>query len=63
MSSTAIISSPDSNSFTTASIAANPLVSELNIGHAIIADAVFLGLEAAIREIKAIMLAARSQAS
>ena len=44
-------------------IAANPLVSELNIGHAIIADAVFLGLEAAIREIKEIMLAARSQAS
>jgi pyridoxine 5-phosphate synthase len=44
-------------------IAANPLVSELNIGHAIIADAVFLGLGTAIREIKAIMLAARGQGS
>jgi len=44
-------------------IAANPKVCELNIGHAIIADAVFLGLEAAIREIKAIMLAARAQGS
>jgi len=44
-------------------IAANPLVSELNIGHAIIADAVFLGLEQAIRDIKEIMLAARAQGS
>lgn len=44
-----------------AAIAANPLINELNIGHAIIADAVFLGLETAIRDIKAIMLAARAQ--
>jgi len=44
-------------------IAANQLVSELNIGHAIIADAVFLGLEQAIRDIKEIMLAARAQGS
>jgi len=44
-------------------IAANPLVSELNIGHAIIADAVFLGLDQAIRDIKEIMLAARAQGS
>lgn len=44
-------------------IAANPLVSELNIGHAIIADAVFLGLEQAIRDIRAIMLDARAQGS
>ncbi|MCP4469430.1 MAG: pyridoxine 5'-phosphate synthase [Gammaproteobacteria bacterium] len=44
-------------------IAANPLVSELNIGHAIIADAVFLGLDRAIRDIKEIMLAARAQGS
>jgi pyridoxine 5-phosphate synthase len=44
-------------------IAANPLVSELNIGHAIIADAVFLGLEQAIRDIREIMLAARAQGS
>ena len=44
-------------------IAANPLVSELNIGHSIIADAVFLGLDKAIRDIKEIMLAARVQGS
>jgi pyridoxine 5-phosphate synthase len=44
-------------------IAANPLVSELNIGHAIIADAVFLGLEQAIRDIKQLILDARSQGS
>ena len=44
-------------------IAANRLVSELNIGHAIIADAVFLGLERAVRDIKEIMLAARAQGS
>ncbi len=44
-------------------IAANPLVSELNIGHSIIADAVFLGLEQAIRDIREIMLAARAQGS
>ncbi len=44
-------------------IAANPLVSELNIGHAIIADAIFLGLEQAIRDIREIILAARAQGS
>ena len=44
-------------------IAANRLVSELNIGHAIIADAVFLGLDRAVRDIKEIMLAARAQGS
>lgn len=44
-------------------IAANPLVSELNIGHSIIADAIFLGLERAIGDIKALMLAARAQGS
>jgi len=44
-------------------IAANPLITELNIGHSIVADAVFLGLERAVREIKAIMLAARAQGS
>ena len=42
-------------------IAANPLVSELNIGHAIVAEAVFLGLEKSIRDIKQLMLAARAQ--
>ena len=40
-----------------APIAANPLVSELNIGHAIVADAVFLGLD------RRIMLQARAAAS
>ena len=44
-------------------IAANPLITELNIGHAIIADAVFLGLETAIRDIKRLILNARSQGS
>jgi len=41
-------------------IAANPLVTELNIGHAIVADAVFIGLAQAIRQIKELMLEARS---
>lgn len=41
-------------------IAANSLVSELNIGHAIIADAVFYGLGESIREIKRLMVEARS---
>ena len=43
------------------SIAANPLVRELNIGHSIVAEAVFLGLEKAIGDIKRLMLAARYQ--
>jgi len=41
-------------------IAANPLVTELNIGHAIVADAVFVGLAQAIGDIKSLMLAARA---
>lgn len=41
-------------------IAANPLVTELNIGHSIVADAVFIGLAQAIRDIKELMLEARS---
>jgi len=44
-------------------IAANPLVSELNIGHAIVADAVFMGLADAVREIKRVMVEARAQGS
>ena len=44
-------------------IAANPLVTELNIGHAIIADAIFLGLADAIREFKRLMVEARLQGS
>ncbi|MCP4187402.1 MAG: pyridoxine 5'-phosphate synthase [Gammaproteobacteria bacterium] len=41
-------------------IARNPLVSELNIGHAIIADAVFNGLGNSVREMKRLMIEARA---
>jgi pyridoxine 5-phosphate synthase len=41
-------------------IAAIPEVVELNIGHAIVARAIFVGLTAAVREMKALMLSARS---
>ncbi len=41
-------------------IAAIPAIRELNIGHAIVARAVFTGLQAAVREMKRLMLAARS---
>ena len=44
-------------------IAANPLITELNIGHAIIADAVFLGLEQAVRDIKQVIIDARARGS
>ena len=40
-------------------IAVSPLVTELNIGHAIIADAVFNGLANSIREMKRLMVEAR----
>jgi pyridoxine 5-phosphate synthase len=40
-------------------IAAIPELYELNIGHAIIAQAVFVGLERAVREMKDLMVAAR----
>lgn len=40
-------------------MAANPLVVELNIGHAIIADAVFRGLAASVTEMKRLMVEAR----
>jgi pyridoxine 5-phosphate synthase len=40
-------------------IAAIPQVSELNIGHAIVARAVFVGLTEAVREIKRLMREAR----
>ena len=40
-------------------IAAIAQVRELNIGHAIIARAVFVGLQEAVREMKRIMLEAR----
>jgi pyridoxine 5-phosphate synthase len=40
-------------------IAAIPDIAELNIGHAIVAQAVFAGWQNAVREMKAIMVAAR----
>jgi pyridoxine 5-phosphate synthase len=40
-------------------VAAIPEIVELNIGHSIVSEAVFSGLEAAVREMKATMLAAR----
>ncbi len=40
-------------------IAAIPEIAELNIGHAIVAHAVFAGWENAVREMKAIMTTAR----
>ena len=42
-----------------APVAAIPEIVELNIGHAIIARAMFVGLTEAVREMKALMLAAR----
>ncbi len=44
-------------------IAALPDIVELNIGHAIVAHALFVGWENAVREMKAIMLQARLSAS
>jgi pyridoxine 5-phosphate synthase len=43
-------------------IAAIPDITELNIGHAIVAHAVFVGWESAVREMKAIMTQARHAA-
>ena len=40
-------------------IAAIPVIHELNIGHSLVADALFVGLEEAVRRMKARMLAAR----
>ena len=40
-------------------VAAIPEIVELNIGHAIIARSIFSGLAQAVREMKALMLAAR----
>jgi pyridoxine 5-phosphate synthase len=42
-------------------IAAIPGVNELNIGHAIVAHALFVGWEYAVREMKALMIAATRQ--
>ncbi len=38
-------------------VVAIPHIAELNIGHAIIAEAVFIGLDAAVRRMKALLLA------
>ena len=51
------------NRHNVAPIAANPRVTELNIGHAIIAESIFLGLERAIGDIKRLMLEARAAGS
>ena len=40
-------------------VAAIPDIAELNIGHAIVARALFVGLQAAVREMKRLMLEAR----
>jgi pyridoxine 5-phosphate synthase len=40
-------------------IAAIPEISELNIGHAIVAQALFVGWSEAVREMKRLMAAAR----
>jgi pyridoxine 5-phosphate synthase len=45
-----------------APIAAIPVVHELNIGHSLIADALFVGLETAVRRMKTLMVAARATA-
>lgn len=45
-----------------AAIAAIPELLELNIGHAIIARAVMVGLDSAVREMKALLVQARQQA-
>ena len=42
-------------------IAAIPQINELNIGHGIIAQAIFMGLEGAVREMKRLMLIARME--
>jgi pyridoxine 5-phosphate synthase len=42
-----------------APVAAIPHLAELNIGHSIIADAIFMGLEGAVRAMRAAMDAAR----
>ena len=43
-----------------AAIAAMPQIAELNIGHALVADAIFMGWENAIRHMKQLMLQARA---
>ena len=40
-------------------VAAIPEIVELNIGHCIVARAIFAGLDAAVRDMKALMAGAR----
>ena len=40
-------------------IARLPLIKELNIGHAIIADSIFMGIEASVKEYKRLMIESR----
>ncbi|MFN0164528.1 MAG: pyridoxine 5'-phosphate synthase [Burkholderiales bacterium] len=47
----------------TARIAAIPGIEELNIGHAIVAESVFRGWHAAVADMKALMVAARANAT
>ncbi|PIZ04295.1 MAG: pyridoxine 5'-phosphate synthase [Gammaproteobacteria bacterium CG_4_10_14_0_8_um_filter_38_16] len=42
-------------------IAAIPVIHELNIGHSIVARALFIGMQRAVEEMKALMLAMRTQ--
>ena len=42
-------------------IAAIPEMNELNIGHSIVARAIFIGMQRAVEEMKALMVAARKQ--
>jgi pyridoxine 5-phosphate synthase len=48
---------------TVAAVAAIPEVAELNIGHFLIGEAIFIGLDAAIRRMRALMDAARGEAA
>jgi pyridoxine 5-phosphate synthase len=41
-------------------VAALPQIAELNIGHFLVGEAIFIGLEAAIREMRSRIAAARS---
>ena len=47
---------------TVAPVAAFPEVMELNIGHFLVGEAIFSGLDAAIRRMRALMDAARTDA-
>ena len=47
---------------TVAAVAAIPEIAELNIGHFLIGEAIFIGLEAAIRRMRVLMDEARATA-